>query len=74
MNYKDYIVSCIGMLCAFGISYGVAQTSLGTSFDRVLYDTFAQDVSRNDIVVVGIDDTSLREIGSWPWNRIYCQH
>lgn len=69
MNYKDYIVSCIGMVCAFGISYVVSQTSLGTSFDRVLYDTFAQDISRNDIVVVGVDDKSLQEIGSWPWNR-----
>lgn len=69
MNHKNYIASCVGLFFAVLISLGVSQTSLGQSFDRVVYDTFAQKESRANIIIVGIDDASLQHIGSWPWER-----
>ncbi len=41
-------------------------------FDQGLYDKLLQTqtrAARDDIVIIAIDDYSLKEIGKWPWNR-----
>ncbi|WMW81171.1 CHASE2 domain-containing protein [Undibacterium cyanobacteriorum] len=41
-------------------------------FDQSLYDKLLQvqtHRAHDDIVIVAIDDYSLKEIGKWPWNR-----
>ncbi|MDE2431031.1 MAG: CHASE2 domain-containing protein, partial [Burkholderiales bacterium] len=40
--------------------------------DQVLYDRLMQlspQDARDDIIIVGIDDYSLNELGKWPWPR-----
>lgn len=40
--------------------------------DQSIYDTLltlAERAPRDDIVIVGIDDDSLSQIGRWPWRR-----
>lgn len=34
------------------------------------FDRFSQPVS-DEIVIAGIDDRALREVQSWPWDRVY---
>ncbi|MDF3035624.1 MAG: two-component sensor histidine kinase [Paucimonas sp.] len=48
-----------------------SQNGLGR-LDQTLYDHFSTQLSRparDDIVIVGIDDYSLAELGRWPWAR-----
>ena len=51
----------------------VAETGLLGALDRQVYDLGVQFTSskeaHEDIVVIAIDDKSLRAIGSWPWSR-----
>ncbi|MEM7563809.1 MAG: CHASE2 domain-containing protein, partial [Pseudomonadota bacterium] len=51
----------------------VSETGLLDSVDRRAYNlgvTFSSDKDpHEDIVVVAIDDKSLRALGSWPWSR-----
>ena len=47
------------------------QNGLGR-LDQTLYDKFVSmdgRPAREDIIIVGIDDFSLRELGRWPWSR-----
>ena len=41
--------------------------------DNFIYDTFLAGERRpsDDIVIVGIDERSINEIGTWPWPRFY---
>ncbi|MES2934670.1 MAG: CHASE2 domain-containing protein [Pseudomonadota bacterium] len=46
-------------------------TGLGR-IDQTIYDQFILNtgrVARDDIIIVAIDDSSLAEIGRWPWPR-----
>lgn len=36
--------------------------------DRV-YDVLRTTETRDEVVIIGIDDKSLQEFGAWPWNR-----
>ena len=38
---------------------------------RVARNSFHKHHASGDIVVVKIDDQSLREVGNWPWPRRY---
>ena len=50
-----------------------AEAGLFTALDRQAYDLGLQFTSskeaHEDIVVIAIDDKSLRALGSWPWSR-----
>ena len=50
-----------------------AEVGLFTALDRQAYDLGLQFTSSNeaheDIVIIAIDDKSLRARGSWPWSR-----
>lgn len=55
-------------LCA-GLSWLQAFARL----DQLLYDRYLQanpHPARDDIILVGIDDYSLSELGKWPWPRL----
>ena len=51
----------------------VAEAGQFTALDRQAYDLGLQFTSskeaHEDIVVIAIDDKSLRALGSWPWSR-----
>src|SRR5690554_4927882 len=57
----------LGLLCVL-----LVVSSALSSFDRRLYDTLSTSVSAEphpDILIVAIDDFSLRQLGRWPWDR-----
>ncbi|MQR02228.1 CHASE2 domain-containing protein [Glaciimonas soli] len=64
------ILTAILLLLAGCLGYqnGLAQ------LDQPLYDQFMrldQRPARNDIIIVGIDDYSISQLGRWPWPRDY---
>jgi CHASE2 domain-containing sensor protein/signal transduction histidine kinase len=57
---------------AIGLLLVLVLTGSTDRFDWIVYDmSIAQlrDRPRADIIVVSIDDKSLRELGRWPWSR-----
>ncbi len=53
-------------------AYLVARGEWLDRVDRTLYDSAVQLLQRpaqQDIVIVGIDESSLKQIGRWPWKR-----
>lgn len=65
----------IGLLLAFSVivsSYAVVSSGLLQRIDLLLYDYFVNwqdNPTSDDIVVIAIDDASLKEFGRWPWSR-----
>lgn len=61
------VTALLGLLCALLVVSGVL-----SSLDRRLYDTLSTSVFAEphpDILIVAIDDFSLRQLGRWPWDR-----
>ncbi|MEE4250713.1 MAG: CHASE2 domain-containing protein [Alcanivoracaceae bacterium] len=57
----------LGLLCAV-----LAGSGALSSADRRLYDALSGTLSTEphpDILIVAIDDFSLRQLGPWPWDR-----
>ena len=51
---------------------GLSLFNVASRLDLSLYDSFMQADSRparDDVIIVGIDDYSLAELGKWPWPR-----
>lgn len=51
---------------------GLTVSSLTTRLDNILYDRLVRASERPvdpSILIVGVDERSLRELGAWPWNR-----
>jgi CHASE2 domain-containing sensor protein len=65
---KDWFLGVVvSMLLAF-----VASTALIQSFERAAYDWGVRASSRapsDKVVVIAIDESSIRNIGRWPWSR-----
>jgi len=56
----------------FVIVYGLCSNFLQLkSYNLMTKLTLSNRVASNDIVLITIDDKSLREIGRWPWKREY---
>ena len=66
---RDWLLITSAMvLLAFGLGW---QNGLDR-LDQTLYDKFISlngRPARDDIIIVAIDDYSLKEIGRWPWPR-----
>jgi adenylate cyclase len=66
-------------LCVIAIFYGLSRLPFATRLENHVYDRFMRataDVSKwpDDVVVLAIDEKSLREVGdflgkTWPWPR-----
>ena len=51
---------------------GLTVSSLTTRLDNILYDGLVRASERPvdpSILIVGVDERSLRELGAWPWSR-----
>ncbi len=70
MYKKLKIIIPIFMLAVFGL---IQFTGIFTVLDNVIYDNLLSSKREpsKDIVIVGIDDRSINEIGKWPWPRFY---
>ncbi len=66
--FEWVLVAFITSLIVFGLSY----SDVTRRFDNIVYDRslgmFAPSVS-DKILIVTIDDESLKELGRWPWTR-----
>jgi CHASE2 domain-containing sensor protein/signal transduction histidine kinase len=67
--FREWLLLCVILLSLAAIlGY---QNGLGR-LDQTLYDRLVQThtrPARNDIIIVGIDDYSLTQLGRWPWAR-----
>ena len=62
----------IVLLCAVLLSAVAGTFGIGASFEatlRAMRDITRSHKASGDIVIAGIDDKSMAQIGSWPWPR-----
>ena len=67
------VAGVVAMLL-IGIGLWATQDSDGGPFARIVFDLYQQAGPRdqpddNPVIIVSIDETSLAEIGAWPWPR-----
>lgn len=66
IKYLYFLLSIVVLF----VSFGFFQLDFFRNVNSLFTDLVrGETVVRNEIVIVGIDDQSLGEIGSWPWNR-----
>ncbi len=63
---KGYIA--LFFVVALGIGMFAGSPVGENTTDRV-YDVLRTTETRDEVVIIGIDDKSLQEFGAWPWNR-----
>ena len=72
-DQRRYLAEHVSVLCLVVGLCALLTISGALSFvDRYIYDNLLQalpDDPSQDVVIVGIDEYSLREIGRWPWDR-----
>ena len=59
-------------LAACGLAAALLGSGLTAGGDRLVYDALIQGAHQTPsdrILIVGIDDESLRRVGAWPWSR-----
>jgi len=70
MNHKLKIILPIILFVLFGLSqfFGVLK-----SVDTAIHDNImvSERTPTENIIIVGIDERSINEIGSWPWPRYF---
>lgn len=71
--WREWLLSTAVMLVlTFSLSYFNDATGL-RKLDNTLYDHFSSALVHHepssDIIIVAIDDSSIRELGYWPWRR-----
>jgi adenylate cyclase len=63
---KDYIYFVI-FLALLGITFSLPVLN---TINYAILDRFQGQIqTRKEIVIIGIDDTTLQSIGAWPWDR-----
>ncbi len=66
---KKYWVEVAGFLLLFVLISSAALSARGKDITNKMYDPVRTTESRNEVVVVGIDDASLQSLGAWPFDR-----
>lgn len=70
---RRYLAEHASVLCLVVALCALLTISGALSFvDRFIYDNLLHalpDEPSGDVVIVGIDEYSLREVGRWPWDR-----
>lgn len=66
---KSTLLLTLG-LCGIGITiFLLSNTPRGKTLTDTFFDPIRVTSSRQEVAIVGIDDTSLQRFGSWPWDR-----
>jgi len=70
-TFKKYLIPELGFIPLGALlGFGLSLTSPLLSANQIITDQLQGSIqARSDVVIVGIDDRSLQEIGAWPWNR-----
>ncbi len=51
------------------LAYLISESVFGVRLNRIVSDRVYDTQTRNEVVVVGVDDASLQSLGAWPWKR-----
>jgi diguanylate cyclase (GGDEF)-like protein len=68
-QYNAFIVRTLSLLAVIAI---ISHTEAMERIDFVIFDainTLQPPAKDTDLVIVAIDDASIRELGGWPWSR-----
>jgi len=66
---KSTLVLLLG-LCGIGSAlFFLSVTSRGEALTNMFFDPIRVTSTRQEVVIIGIDDKSLQTLGAWPWNR-----
>ncbi|MCF7843382.1 adenylate/guanylate cyclase domain-containing protein [Candidatus Gracilibacteria bacterium] len=66
---KRHTAEVFGLLLIAFVLFLFAVSTRGEHFTQQFFDGVRTTSTREDIIIVGIDDKSLQEIGAWPWKR-----
>jgi len=68
-QYNTFLIRILSLLAITAI---ISYTEVMERIDFVIYDamnTLQPPTGGTDLVIVAIDDASIRELGGWPWSR-----
>ena len=70
-KFKPFLIPELGFIpLGILLGFGLSLTSPLLSANQIITDQLQGSIqARSDVVIVGLDDKSLQEIGAWPWNR-----
>lgn len=66
---RKYTINAVFFLAILFFLVSLALSARGEAFTHAFYDPIRTTASRNEVVIVGIDDASLEAFGAWPWSR-----
>ncbi len=67
---KSKIISLLVFVIVNAVVFLLLQANFVGGINNLYSDTLQGSIdARQEIVIVGIDDKSLQQIGSWPWDR-----
>ncbi len=66
---KKNLFESIGLFIIACILWFFATSPRGEQLTQQFFDGIRITESRQEVVIVGIDDKSLQSIGAWPWDR-----
>ena len=68
------VLTLVAFYLFFGlVTYLMNQADVTLKMDRLVHDNWVrlnQSEPARDLVIVGIDDRSLENLGRWPWSRL----
>lgn len=68
-QYDTFMLRILALLAIIAI---ISYTEIMERIDFVIYDvmnTLQLPAEETDLIIVAIDDASIRELGGWPWSR-----
>lgn len=66
---KSTLLLALGLCVVGSVFFLLSTTSRGKALTDTFFDPIRVTSGREEVVIVGIDDTSLQTLGSWPWDR-----
>lgn len=69
-NKKSFVLIFIASIVLFFLSYIIGNAILeNKSYNFMVKNTSLDNLPKDDVILVVIDNKSLKEIGRWPWKR-----
>ncbi len=68
-QYKELFLEIVGLVVVTTFIFFVAVSLTGKRITNQFFDGIRVTDSRNEVVVIGVDDKSLQALGAWPWDR-----
>lgn len=66
---RNNIITISGLLILFCFIWLFSISTRGGQITQQFFDGIRSTTERSEVVIIGIDDKSLQEIGAWPWDR-----